>query len=146
MTTKRQRAWYWREWGKVAAAQGWARTDDVARHELHVQALGIDKSHRALTNGEFDRVMGAFLAITRPADLTAQLRQEDQPRQRLLHYLETFGLGQQHVRAVCRGKFGTEDWRDFPLSALERLRGLVITEANRARSAARREAAAGHPF
>jgi len=81
-----QTALYFREWGKVRAhyiAKGIdPKQAENKRHELHKKALGTDKSSKSFTNADLDRVLAAFYAITRPADLTAQLRQIDQPELR----------------------------------------------------------------
>jgi hypothetical protein len=83
MTSKQQ--WlYWREWRAVQEAckkQGIRLPD---RHELHIKALGKDKSHKSLTNEQFDKVLAEFRALSRPASLESQLRQLRQEQTRLL--------------------------------------------------------------
>lgn len=83
--TPAQKTLYWREWAAVTAslkARGLPYGDE-ARHALHVKALGRDRSMKVLTNAEFDKVLGAFRSISQPDDLDAQLRQIDQPAERL---------------------------------------------------------------
>lgn len=84
--TAAQTALYFREWGRVRAhliAKGIdPKQADHKRHDLHRRALGVDKSSKAFTNADLDKVLAAFRAITRPGDLTAQLRALDQPDQR----------------------------------------------------------------
>lgn len=75
--TKAQRTLYWREF--AAAKRVYPEAD---RHDLHVQALGVDKSSNALTNADLDRVLGVFRAISRSADLASQVQQAEQPRRR----------------------------------------------------------------
>lgn len=77
--TPKQESLYWREWAAVRAA--WPEAD---RHELHLRALGADKSHKTFTNLEFDKVLAEFRSLSRPADLAAQLRQLGQAKKRLL--------------------------------------------------------------
>jgi len=79
MNAKQNRL-YWLEWGRVRRVR-----PDADRHALHIEALGIDKSHTEFTNAEFDRVLGVFRAITQPADVDAQVRQLQQPRRRQEH-------------------------------------------------------------
>lgn len=81
--TKAQITLYWREWSAVKRRVG-DEADDELRHGLHVKALGKDVSSRAFTNAQFDKVLGEFRSLSRPADLDAQLAQLNQPRKRQL--------------------------------------------------------------
>jgi hypothetical protein len=77
---------YLSEWGLVRKhfrAQGLEpKACDAKRHELHKRALGRDKSSLDLTNAEFDKVLAVFSAISRPADLSTQLRLQEQAPER----------------------------------------------------------------
>jgi hypothetical protein len=68
MTTK-QIKFYWQEWAKVRRVN-----PEADRHALHVEALGYDKSALKLDNGEFDRVLATFRAVSRAADIDEQVR------------------------------------------------------------------------
>lgn len=86
MTTN-QRKLYWREW---RAVEKWCEAhhlDAPERQELHRRAIGKDKSSSKLTNAEFDKVLAEFRAWSQPANLNGQLRQEAQPRTRLLYVI-----------------------------------------------------------
>lgn len=85
--TKAQLGLYWREWG---LARGWFRDHgllpkqaDAKRRALHKQALGVDKSSVEFTNAEFDKVLGSFRAVHDGGNLDAQLRQAEQPEDRM---------------------------------------------------------------
>ena len=82
--TAKQDALYWREWGAVSRHCKAAAQPVPDRHELHVRALGADKSHKAFTNADLDKVLGVFRAISNPDSIGRQLRQIDQPRARKL--------------------------------------------------------------
>jgi hypothetical protein len=56
---------------------------DAKRHSLHKQALGADKSSLDFTNAEFDKVLAAFRAVHDGGNLDAQLRQAEQPQDRV---------------------------------------------------------------
>jgi hypothetical protein len=134
--TKLQNSLYFREWGRVRAAcvqQGFPMPD---RHALHVRALGHDMSHLDFSNDDFDKVLAEFRAISRPSDVGAQLRQQDQPRRRLLYTIRRLAP-EPYRRAIAEDKFGTVD---LALLSLEQLRQLLITLAARAQSRQRREA------
>ena len=136
--TPRQRALYFREWGRVRATcrqQGFPVPD---RHGLHVKALGLDKSSKDFTNEDLDRVLAEFRAISQPDNLDAQLRQQDMPRRRLLYTIGRLAP-EPYWRAIARDKFGTTDLDRLDLV---QLRQLLITLAARARSRQRRAAAA----
>ena len=127
---------YFREWGSVRAAckaQNWPIPE---RHALHVRALGYDKSHLDFTNEDLDKVLAEFRAITRPDDLAGQLRQQDQPRRRLLYRIRELAP-EPYWRAIARDKFGTADEASLDLG---QLRQLLITVSARARSKKRRVA------
>ncbi len=71
---------YWREWAAVR------RVDPQAdRRALTVRALGVAKSSKDFTNADLDRVLAVFRAVSRPADVDGQLRQQAQARQRKEH-------------------------------------------------------------
>ena len=137
MTTL-QNSLYFREWGRVRTAckqQGFPVSD---RHALHVQALGLDKSHLDFSNEDFDRVLAEFRALSQPDNLDAQLRQQDMPRRRLLYTIQRLAP-EPYWRAIARDKFGTADETRLDLAQLDQLR---ITLAARARSRTRRQATA----
>ena len=77
--TDKQEKLYWREWAAVRAA--WPEAN---RHELHVRALGEDKSHKLFSNRDFDLVLAEFRAVSKPSDLAGQLRQLRQVKMRLI--------------------------------------------------------------
>jgi hypothetical protein len=137
MTTLQNRL-YFREWGSVRAAckqQGFPIPD---RHGLHVKALGVDKSHLDFTNEDLDQVLAEFRAISQPDNLDAQLRQQEQPRCRLLYSIRRLAP-EPYWRSIAQDKFGTADETRLDLV---QLRQLLITLAARARSRQRRAAAA----
>jgi hypothetical protein len=110
MINQKQIWLYWREWREVKRilmnGSGARRSprvlgqkvepivtggvDDCAfdesarRHELHLRALGHDKSHKDFNNRELDLVLGEFRAISRPADLQSQLNALDGRKARLI--------------------------------------------------------------
>ena len=132
--TPRQNRLYFRDWGSVRAAcnaHGWPVPD---RHELHVRALGYDRSHLDFTNEDLDKVLAEFRAISRSDDLAGQLRQQEQPRLRLLYRIRQLAP-EPYWRAIARDKFGTADEASLDL---EQLRQLVMTLTARARSRQRR--------
>ncbi|HZP61120.1 MAG TPA: phage protein GemA/Gp16 family protein [Opitutaceae bacterium] len=69
------------QWRKALKARGLSARDED-RHSLHRRVLGRDKSSLDLTNAEFDKILAAFRAESRPGDLDAQIRQLDQAPQR----------------------------------------------------------------
>ncbi len=79
--THAQTARYFYEWGRVRdVLKGQGRPyGDMERHRLHEKALGKKKSSKEFTNADLDKVLGVFRAITEPGNLTAQLRQLEQP-------------------------------------------------------------------
>lgn len=104
--TPAQTAKYFGEWGRVRdvlKARG-QPCGDVERHKLHLKALGVRKSSKDFTNADLDKVLAAFYAITRPADLKAQLQQLDQAQHRHSDLLERA----RDLAAQCVSKPGLE--------------------------------------
>ena len=109
--TPKQKTLYWREWNhcRTHLIQQYGRTPaeaDHERHDLHIKALGYDISHHSLTNSEFDKILARFRAVSRPGDLTTQLRQIDQPLTRIetkcRTLWETLNLSEPYVDAIAR--------------------------------------------
>ena len=69
MITPKQNRWYWKEWSKAHKAD-----PTLDRHELHVSALGADKSHKDFTNEEFDLIITDDRL---PANAVQQMRERD---------------------------------------------------------------------
>ena len=136
--TPAQNKLYFREWGRVRSVckqQGFPIPD---RHDLHVKALGLDRSHLDFTNEALAQVLAEFRAISQPDNLAAQLRQQDQPRRRLLYSIMRLA-DEPYWRAIARDKFGTPDETRLDLVQLTQLRNTLTA---RARSRQRRAAAA----
>jgi hypothetical protein len=132
--TASQKRLYFREWGSVRAAckaHNWPVPD---RHELHVRALTYDKSHLDFTDLDLDKVLAEFRAVSHPDDLAGQLRQQDQPRLRLLYRIRQLAPD-RYWKAIARDKFGTADEASL---GLDQFRQLVMTLTVRARSRQRR--------
>ncbi len=128
--TPSQNSLYFREWGRVRAACKQQGFPVPNRHTLHVKALGHDKSSKHFTNDDLDLVLAEFRAISQPDSLAAQLRQQAQPRIRLLYSIRRLAP-EPYWRAIARDKFGTADETRLDLEQLIQLR---ITLAARARA------------
>lgn len=100
------------------------------RHGCHRVALGGDKSAKALTNAEADRVVALFNLIASPEDLDAMLAWEHPEAgavKRLAWAIEHLAPA-AYVEAVASDKFGTRAWRSLPEASL---RQLALTLRNR---------------
>jgi hypothetical protein len=136
--TGKQNALYWREWGAVVRyckANGLPAPD---RHALHAAALGVEKSHLAFTNEDFDQVLGQFRSYSRPADLAGQLRQLNQPRIRLKYAVNALAPSVEYWAKIARDRFGTDDLDALSIEQLTQLRN---TLAARGRDHRRRDRA-----
>jgi len=70
---------------KVWRARGIPASEcEAERHALHARALGANKSSLDFTNGDFDKVKGALLAVIDGSDLGAQIDALNQPKKRRL--------------------------------------------------------------
>lgn len=104
----KQKSLYWREWAAVHKAD-----PSIERHEVHIAALGKDKSSLDFTNEDFDKVLGQMRAISKPTSLEAQLRQLNQTKTRLLWKICTeqltllgvYGKNAYYIYALALDKF-----------------------------------------
>lgn len=74
---------YWREWAAVRRADPQAN-----RQALTVRALGRAGSSKEFSNADLDKVLAVFRAVSRPADVDGQLRQQGQARARREHRID----------------------------------------------------------
>lgn len=73
----------WGQVRKALRAQGKTPKEaDAMRHQIHVRALGRDKSSLDFRQGDYDEVFKHFLAILKPDDLEAQLAVLEHPEKR----------------------------------------------------------------
>lgn len=164
----KQEAFYWRLWSNACAAQGWERKDDEHRHGVHAAALGRDKSHKAFTNREFDRVKAKLEQLANPDSVTAQmgvdayenadasprampgthygdLPEADDPgeRCRLIWRIRDFARelgGDPYVLRVCKNMFHTARWEEIPISSLAILRDAMSQRVREHRKLKERDA------
>jgi hypothetical protein len=129
MLTRAQNALYWREWSAVKRVlmpgrSTWTKHEESERrHALHIQALGDDKSHVDFNNEDFDHVLGALRAISRPDDLNAQLHALNGQRARLLHGIrkladEASPYAREYINGIvermnAEGKLGSSILEDL---------------------------------
>lgn len=150
--TDRQRSYFFRDlWAPVCQRRGWDPNDRPTRQEFFCAVLGLDepKSFNDLTESEFDRLKARCLAEIRPGDLNAQLRSQDQHRQRLLREIGILklclGLYRKYpgayVQAILQDRFAGQNPEDMN----ERdLRHLLSTLAGCVNGARGLRAKAGH--
>lgn len=127
--TPKQTQLYWREWNAAKKAGG---LTDADRYTIMEEALQSREgasapiSSKDLTNEDLDKVLAAFRAISRPASLNSQLRQQAMPKTRLLHriaqQLQLLALFVEHpcnyAKSILQDRFNTRFLED--LSALGR--------------------------
>ena len=139
---------YLSEWGLVRKhfrAQGLEpKACDAKRHELHMKALGRDKSSLDLTNAEFDKILAVFSAISRPADLSTQLRLQDQAPERaarrqaraveLLTSLDVAAHGHQGYLDFLSRQICGRAWEQLAEIEQEKILGVLADRAKRHQS------------
>lgn len=123
-------------WPDACAAQGWNPKDREKRLYLISRALGrvVASANEIGGNKEFDAVKKELLAISRPADLDAQIKMENMPRTRMIKKLEEYP--EAYLLAITQDKFRISalygDWRR-DLSETQ-LKQLLYTLAARAQA------------
>lgn len=120
---------YWIEWKAVRKIQPHAD-----RHLIHVLAFGCDKSSKDInTRGDFDKILSAFRAISRPANLHTQVRLQNMSVTRALHTVNEFPTA--YVVAIIASKYGT---RDVSHLSDDQILELAMTLNNRRKARAKR--------
>lgn len=99
----------WNKARKVLRAAGKSPTEaDARRHEIHIEALGVDKSSYDLTNKDFDAVLKLFQAISEPSSFTAQIHLEAMPESRMRFKIDgllaALGKGRDHADALVESR------------------------------------------
>lgn len=131
---------YFREWGKVrerARAQGTPAAEcDAMRHALHQKALGYQRSSKLFTNGELDKVLAVFRAISRSGDLNCQIDAQQQPLKRRMHVLRALcaELGQpiSYAEGIALQAAGREEFSTIDLDTLSEKELTAVIVALRA--------------
>lgn len=122
-------------WKKAREARG-LPADDATRYELHRRTIGRACSSTDFTQAEFDKVLGALLAESAPADLDAQLVQIEQARIRgvklrarmhllSLHIGVDAGRESSYLRGISRNLFGTDEIERLSEEQLPKLIGVL---------------------
>jgi len=122
--TEKQDGKYWRLWSAVRRIR-----PDADRHALHIEALGYDKSHKDMTNGELDKVFAEFTAIIDPAGLDKQMEFRRQPRKRLLYSIAHLAPA-AYTGEILRVRFQGRALEDLDQSGLVQLRNTLAARMN----------------
>lgn len=131
MTQKQDRL-YWREWGKVTRYCKEHDQEIPDRHELHVQAIGRDKSHKDFNNEDLDKVLAVFRALSEPWNLNAQIRQDNQPRIRLVYRIKKLAP-EAYRESVMMARWGHTRLDSLSLSELNQLRYTLTARSHKLR-------------
>ena len=137
LLTKSQQFKFWSLWKQVCQRQGWTAAagygpDQVTTERRNILAqCGFDSLTKVDPAKGFERVLQSLLALSDPANLTAQVRLSDMPRIRLKHAITALAPA-AYTAAICRDRFGTTDLDDLDEHQLTQLR---ITLAARRRRA-----------
>ena len=136
--TSAQTKLYWREWAAVRRVCKAAALPEPDRHELHARALGADKSSTDFDNADLDRVLAEFRAISQPASVSAQLRQQRQPRRRMEFSIDELLLciglyvadAEAYAASICLARFKSPDFRELSERELEQFRWTLAGRLN----------------
>lgn len=109
--TPAQEKKYWREWGALTRFCKANHLPAPDRHELHVRALGTDRSHKDFTNDEFTKWLAEVWAITKPDAIKPQLRQITMPRKNALHRIQ---IEQVKLLAILLSTERKPRWQEYP--------------------------------
>ena len=140
--TKSQTAKYWREWAKVRRLLvdlgEFSKEDaDQERHQIHLRALGQDKSSKALTNRDLDAIFDHFESylVLLAGPQSGPSRAETQPAKRLIWAIDHLRLPAPYIEAISRDQFGTPAWQTLTADQLTKLRFTLVSRARSRQSA-----------
>ena len=152
MITPKQNRFYWSLWAKAKAVlmrgrETWTGDEEnKLRHELHVRAIGRDKSHYDLTNRELDLVLREFRVIidplgvggTRPGYASRDSSPAIAQRRRLYFALRgvmrRLRVSEEYVNAVSRHMFMGLEIGDLGSDELQKI--IIALRAHERRQAA----------
>lgn len=132
---------YWRDWSqirKMLIEMGDFSKDDAdaERKQIHIRALGCDKSSKDLTNKDLDKIFKAFkeylVLIDGPKKSTGE---PDGECKRLIWAITQTGLEDPYLESIAKDQFGRTDWRNLSEDQLTKFRFTAV------RASARRKAA-----
>jgi hypothetical protein len=134
--TPNQKGRYWRDWARVRKiltemGEFSAKEADEQRHQIHLEALGVNKSSKDFTARDLDKIFAAFDAYLVLENGPRKGPAENQPVKRLIYSIEALGLPEPYIQSIARDKEGTSDWKALPEANLRRL---CITLHARARA------------
>jgi hypothetical protein len=161
LLTKPQQLRFWREWSIACKVQGWTKAQswtgaqiDNERHAL-LDRAGFDSLTKVDQLAGFDRVLAELAALSRPADITPQMRAAEQPKTRLRYAIAALGkqlstaqLGDgsnAYIARISIDRFGTAALDNLSLHQLEQLRNTLAGRLSVHRRRARQSAAASVP-
>jgi hypothetical protein len=124
--TQNQKGRYWRDWARVRKiltemGEFSAKEADEQRHQIHLDALGSNKSSKDFTTRDLDKVFAAFDAYLVLENGPRKCPAENQPVKRLIYSIESLGLPEPYIQSIVRDKEGTSDWKALPEDKLRRL-------------------------
>ena len=149
--TKSQTSRYWREWSqirKMLIEMGdFSKADaDAERKQIHIRALGSDKSSKDFTNKDLDSIFRAFkeylVLIDGPKKPTGE---PDGECKRLIWSITQTGLPEPYLESIAQDQFGRPDWRNLPEDKLTKFRFTAVARASARRKAARAESETSTP-
>ncbi len=111
---------------------------DAERKQIHIRALGKDKSSKDLNNKDLDKIFDHFKAYLVLVD--GPKKPTDEPNgecKRLIWAINQTGLTEPYLESIARAQFGTSEWRKLTESQLRKFRFTAVARAAAKRKAAR---------
>lgn len=151
MISQKQNALYWRLWSQAKRVLLNGREtmtgdeETKRRHELHVRAIGHDKSHLDFTNRELDYVLAQFRMIVHPfgasksSSSSSSSSTADGAHHRRIYFglrgvMRKLRLSEEYVQAISRRMFLGLEINDLGTDELQKL--LIALREHERRQAA----------
>ena len=130
LISKAQRVFFLRDlWPGVCREMGWNAADRTLRISTLSEWLG--REIRSLNEvgklKEFDTVIAKARAISRPDDLTSQIRQEEQPTTRLIYSIQALRVPLAYRETIMRARFKTTRLEELTERQLTQLRDTLAS-------------------
>ncbi|MEN6533068.1 MAG: hypothetical protein ABFD89_05355 [Bryobacteraceae bacterium] len=122
LLSKKQTCVFWHEWAACVRLHHWPTSEAETQRKAMLARAGFTSLTKVDKLTGFDHVLAEIKALSQPSDLEAQLRQQNQPRTRLVYACRKLADEAYIVALAASTRFNTSDWTALPMETLEELR------------------------
>lgn len=128
LLTRSQQLRFWRDWSAVKSGfqkAAWTEAEIETERRATIARAGFSSLTLVDKLAGFDRLLSQLASLGQPANLNAQLRQENMPRHRLLYACRKLADEPYIVALAASDRFKSADWTSMTLENLLMLRNTL---------------------